>query len=198
MPRCREFAIDHVLDQALDAFWLKGYAATSMTDLLAAMQLSKSSFYECFGSKRAVLLAALERYSTRGLMETRQHLAGPGTAAELLAAWLSHGIDPRTHRPSERCGCLIINIAVELAPHDEEIEAAVRRHLDSLTALLSETVMRGQTDGSLAANLALAPTADLLLNLVAGLQVLAKGGMEASRLAAIVDAHLDCLRQCVD
>ena len=194
MPRCREFAIDQVLDQALDAFWLKGYTATSMTDLLAAMQLSKSSFYECFGSKRAVLLAALKRYSARALAETRSHFAGAGPAAPLLAAWLMHGIDPQTHRPSERCGCLIINIAVELAPHDGEIEAAVRHHLDSLTALLSETVMRGQADGSLAAHRAPAPTADLLLNLVAGLQVLAKGGVEISRLTAIVDAHLECLR----
>jgi TetR/AcrR family transcriptional repressor of nem operon len=45
MPRNREFDIDLALDHALNAFWLKGYAATSMTDLMAAMGLSKSSFF---------------------------------------------------------------------------------------------------------------------------------------------------------
>jgi TetR/AcrR family transcriptional repressor of nem operon len=190
MPRCREFEIDEVLDQALDAFWLKGYAATSMADLLAAMGLSKSSFYECFGSKRAVLLAALQRYSTRGTQEIRAHFNVDGSAAALLAKWLGHSIDPAAHRPGERCGCLIINIAVELAPHDAEIETAVRRHLDGLAAFLAEIVRRGQADGSLASRQDPARTADGLLNLIAGLQVLAKGGIETDRLAAIIDNHL--------
>ncbi len=193
MPRCREFDIDQVLDQALNAFWLKGYAATSMADLLAAMQLSKSSFYECFGSKRAVLLAALQRYSTRGTTEIRDHFGAPGPVAPLLATWLRQSIDPATHRPGERCGCLIINIAVELAPHDAEIETAVRGYLDALAAFLAEIVARGRADGSMAANLDPVAAGDRLLNLIAGLQVLAKGGIEPARLAAVVDAHLDSL-----
>lgn len=193
MSRCREFDIDQVLDRALDAFWLKGYAATSMTDLLAAMALSKSSFYECFGSKRAVLLAALSRYSARQLAETRGHFAGPGPVAARLAAWIGNDVDPGKHRPGERCGCLIVNIAVELAPHDAEIEAGVRHHLDELAAFLAETVARGQADGSLSPAFDPARTADALLGLVAGLQVLAKGGFTSDRLAALADTQLDCL-----
>jgi len=196
MSRCREFDIDQVLDRALDAFWLKGYAATSMTDLLAAMALSKSSFYECFGSKREVLLAALRRYSARELAEARRHFGGAESTAPvapLLAAWVGHGVAPAKHRPGERCGCLIVNIAVELAPHDAEIEAGVRRHLDELTAFLAETVARGQADGSLSPAFDPARTADALLGLVAGLQVLAKGGFASARLAALADTQLDCL-----
>lgn len=193
MARCREFDIDVALDQALNAFWLKGYAATSMTDLLAAMGLSKSSFYECFGSKRAVLLAALNRYSARELAETRCHFSADAPAAPLLAAWLNHAIDPAAHRPGERCGCLIVNIAVELAPHDPEIEEGVRRHIDAVAALLAEAVARAQLEGAIAPARNPAQTADTLLNLIAGLQVLAKGGMETARLAAIIDAQLDCL-----
>lgn len=193
MARSREFDIDQVLDQALDAFWLKGYAATSMTDLLSAMHLSKSSFYECFGSKRDVLLAALKRYSTRVLTETRSHFSATGPVAPLLYAWLGYSIDPEAHRPGQRCGCLIVNIAVELAPHDAEISNGVRTHLDALVAFLATILARGQADGSISASLDPLPAADQLLNLIAGLQVLAKGGVETARLGAIVDAHLDCL-----
>ncbi|MGE5385862.1 MAG: TetR/AcrR family transcriptional regulator [Betaproteobacteria bacterium] len=194
MPRCREYDIDHVLDQALNAFWLKGYAATSMADLLKAMALSKSSFYECFGSKRAVLLAAIERYSARGGSDLRSHFGAAGRIAPLLAAWLHQSIDPAAHRPGERCGCLIINIAVELAPHDPEIETAVRKHLDGLATFLAEAVKRGQADGSMAAGIDPAAAADRLLNLIAGLQVLAKGGIERSRLASVIDACLETLQ----
>lgn len=193
MPRCREFDIDHALDQALNAFWLKGYEATSMADLMSAMGLSKSSFYECFGSKREALLAALSRYSTRVLAETRRHFSADGPVAPLLAAWVRHSIDPAACRPSQRCGCLIVNVAVELAPHDREIEDAVRRHLDRLAAFLAEIIQRGNADGSIPCGFEPAHSADLLLNLIAGIQVLAKGGVETHRLAAIIDVQLDCL-----
>lgn len=193
MSRCRQFDIDEALDQALNAFWLTGYAATSMSDLLAAMGLSKSSFYECFGSKREVLLAALNRYSARELAQTRAHFSAPGPVAPLLVTWLAHSIDPQAHRPNERCGCLIVNIAVELAPHDAEIETGVGNHIDAIAAFLAEVLRRGQIQGSLAATLDPARTADALLNLIAGLQVLAKSGMSGTRLAAVVEAHLDCL-----
>ncbi|BBP02846.1 TetR family transcriptional regulator [Sulfuriferula plumbiphila] len=193
MPRCREFDIDQALDQALNAFWLKGYAATSMTDLMAAMGLSKSSFYECFGSKREALLAALSRYSARELAETRRHFSAAGPVAALLAAWVRHSIDPAACRPSQRCGCLIVNVAVELAPHDGEIEDAVRRHLDMLAAFLAAAIQRGHADGSIPTRFEPAHGADMLLNLIAGIQVLAKSGVETHRLAAIIDVQLDCL-----
>lgn len=193
MSRCREFDIDDALDQALNAFWDKGYSATTMTNLMAAMGLSKSSFYECFGSKRAALLAALSRYSARELTEARRQFSAGGPVAPRLAAWVRHSIDPAACRPNQRCGCLIVNIAVELAPHDREIEDAVRRHLDMLAAFLAEAIQQGQEDGSISSGFEPAHSADMLLNLIGGIQVLAKGGMETHRLAAIIEVQLHCL-----
>ena len=88
---------------------------------------------------------------------------------------------------------MIVNVAVELAPHDGEIEEAVRHHLDKLAAFLADTIQRGYADGSIPTRFEPAQSADMLLNLVAGLQVMAKGGVETHRLAAIVDAQMDCL-----
>ena len=45
MARPPAFERQAVLEQAMQVFWTKGYAATSVADLTAAMNLSKSSFY---------------------------------------------------------------------------------------------------------------------------------------------------------
>ncbi|HEX9701827.1 MAG TPA: TetR/AcrR family transcriptional regulator, partial [Rhodospirillales bacterium] len=62
MPRPREFETSEALNQAMQVFWTKGYEATSLADLIGAMNLSKSSFYDTFGSKHEVFLAAIEHY----------------------------------------------------------------------------------------------------------------------------------------
>jgi len=62
MPRPKEFNPDDALDHAMHVFWHKGYEATSMEDLLAAMHLNRGSLYDTFGDKRQLFLKALDRY----------------------------------------------------------------------------------------------------------------------------------------
>ncbi len=65
MARPREFDIDIALDRAMEAFWEKGYEATSLDDLCEVTGLSRSSLYATFGSKRKLLLRSVDRYVDR-------------------------------------------------------------------------------------------------------------------------------------
>lgn len=58
-----EYDIDTALDAAMHLFWEQGYEATSMSDLLRAMGLSKSSLYHRFGGKKELFLQCMARYS---------------------------------------------------------------------------------------------------------------------------------------
>ena len=62
MGRPREFNAEQALEQAMEVFWARGYEATSLQDLIGAMEISKSSFYEAFGSKRELFLSAIGHY----------------------------------------------------------------------------------------------------------------------------------------
>lgn len=52
MPWEKAFDTDKVLERAAEVFSIKGYEATSIADLLRAMELNKGSLYNSFGSKR--------------------------------------------------------------------------------------------------------------------------------------------------
>ncbi len=61
-----QFDPEQVLDAAMQVFWASGYDATSLQDLLQAMRLSKSSFYQTFGSKQQLFERCLRRcYAVR-------------------------------------------------------------------------------------------------------------------------------------
>jgi TetR/AcrR family transcriptional repressor of nem operon len=53
---------DRLIHSALFLFWERGYAGTSMSDLLAHAAVNSGSFYHFFESKEALLKAVLEEY----------------------------------------------------------------------------------------------------------------------------------------
>jgi TetR/AcrR family transcriptional repressor of nem operon len=62
MPRTQEFEPEAALHHAMELFWCNGYEATSMRDLLEGMGIGRGSFYDTYGDKRSLFLAALDRF----------------------------------------------------------------------------------------------------------------------------------------
>ena len=59
-PKC--FDPEAALEKAMMLFWDRGYEATSMDDLSAAMGISPSSIYATYGDKEKLFQAAVDRY----------------------------------------------------------------------------------------------------------------------------------------
>lgn len=64
MARPREFDESLAIDAAAEVFRRRGYAATSIEQLVEATGVHRGSLYATFGSKRGLFLRALERATT--------------------------------------------------------------------------------------------------------------------------------------
>ena len=51
-----------IIHAAMELFWLKGYASTSIADILSPSQVNSGSLYYFFPGKQDVLIAVLEAY----------------------------------------------------------------------------------------------------------------------------------------
>ena len=65
--RPKAFDETEVIERAMDVFWLKGYEATGLTELLECMGISRQSLYDTFGNKRGLFLRVIDHYRSTQL-----------------------------------------------------------------------------------------------------------------------------------
>ncbi len=191
MARPREFDADAALGSAMQAFWARGYRATSIDDLCAATGLSRSSLYAAYGGKRALLHLALERYEQDALRRIRAVLAQPLPVREAIAAFIDGQIERIVAGPG-RAGCFIGNCAAELSG-DRATAARVRRSLASIEAAFSEGLARARVNGEIAADADIASLARFLVSGIQGLRLVGKANPDRVVLGDIASVMLRCL-----
>lgn len=191
MPRPRDFDETATLDAATERFWLHGYAATSVRALGDAMGLGPASLYNAFGDKHALFTRCLDRYldSTMRARNVRLEATRPPRAA--IEAFLTEIV--ARSLGDDRRGCLLVNTALELGPHDAAVAATVAARLAELEGFFLRAVRTGQADGSIAAGRPARDLARLLLTTVLGLRVLARVRPDAATLKGAVRASLALL-----
>lgn len=88
MARLREFDKEKALDAAMQLFWEKGYAATSLSDLTAKMEIQRPSLYAAFGDKEGLFEAALRRYTNIHAASIRTKLQKEQSVKEAIRIFL--------------------------------------------------------------------------------------------------------------
>ena len=141
------------------------------------MGLSRSSFYACFGSKHALLMAAVQLYADdrfASLTECVATYANPHNAVRAMLAVIAD-VDGGTR------GCLFVNTVTELAPGDAELVALAQAHTARVGALMVATLHRlGCAEGEAAERVG------ALLALVMGITTLRKTGVPPSQLTDLL------------
>ncbi len=132
MPRPKSFDVDDVLDRAVDLFWVNGYAATSMEDLVNHLGINRGSLYSTFGSKQQLYELALERYLSSGRERFAAMVTDPAVPLRAAITRLLYSSAERTdHR-----GCLLVNTTMERNATDERCLDLTSTGFDELRAIL--------------------------------------------------------------
>lgn len=185
MARPREFDETEVLDAAIGCFWSRGYEATSVRDLAGAMGITGASLYNAFGDKRALYRRALDHYVERGFRERARRLEAQLPPRQAIDAFFDEIVELSLADPHRR-GCLIVNSALELAPHDPEFQAVLADVLRDMEAFFRRCVEAGQQAGTVVATLPAVDLARMLLGVLLGLRVLARSRPERELLVGLV------------
>jgi TetR/AcrR family transcriptional repressor of nem operon len=192
MARPKEFDTTEALDLAVEVFWEHGYEATSMTDLLSAMRISRQSCYDTFGPKHDLFLQALERFVDTRVSEALGPLASPEASLADLRVHLEQMA--RTLSGPAGCrACMVANSAMELAPHDPEVAAIVERTHLRVEQALFLMLRNARTAGDLEASAKPRRLARFLAATMQGMLVRAKSGASAAELRDIAKATIEAL-----
>ncbi|QIW19792.1 TetR/AcrR family transcriptional regulator [Bacillus thuringiensis] len=179
MARLREFDEEKALDAAMQLFWEKGYAATSLSELTAKMEIQKPSLYSAFGDKESLFEAALRRYTNLHAANIRTKLQKEQSVKGAIRTFFENMVEEEYKKTFSK-GCFCINTMVELAPHNEKFEVLTREHQMYLAVIFQELITKGIQSGELQSDLNAKALAQTLVTSLIGLTVLMKSRPERS------------------
>src|SRR3954468_21721470 len=180
---------DRLIQSALFLFWERGFAGTSMSELLAHANVNSGSFYHFFESKEGLLKAVLEEYLA-------------GLQPQIVAPALRQTSDPierifsilggyRERILATNCqyGCPLGRLALEIDPENRPAHALISKNFQGWISAIRECLNE--------AKLRLRPDVDLDA-LATYVLVTMEGGVMLSRSfgsAQPFDQATDQLRQ---
>ncbi|AOM80574.1 TetR family transcriptional regulator [Pedobacter steynii] len=136
-----------ILLKAQSVFWTKGYTATSLEDLLKAMDIGSGSFYNAFkgGKKELFRKALLQRRAA--FNQFKAELKKNESPIELIKDFFRSiaESDSLVHLQ----GCIIVNTVVEMTFVDEELEKESVAILMEVEKMFTAEIEKAQKKGTL-------------------------------------------------
>lgn len=187
MPRPREFDEAGVVAAVRQEFWDKGYAATSLDDLMRASGLGKGSLYGAFGDKRSLFLRVLRDYDETNDRMLRERLAEAKRGVDFVRDFVR---GPGCDATGARRGCLLANTTAELAMSMPDVAAEARRSYEATTRVLTDALDRAQREGDVDPDADAEELARAVLAAQLGIVALGRTGMDLDELATAADCAL--------
>jgi|SRR5579871_4306608 len=185
-PRGRPRSFDETaaLEKATQVFWLKGYDAVTIDDLVAGMGVGRPSLYAVFGDKRTIFLRVLKAYAERKGAAAAKALLSPESLRDSIAGFLRHAVESATEKGAAR-GCLMMCVAPVV--DDDEVRQFLQKAAAGGAALVERRFRDGITAGEIPSDFPVAARAIEVTDLARGLTMRAQIG--TARKTLLKDAE---------
>lgn len=185
MARHLEFDRTEVVARAVDAFWQVGYDALPALEIAEAMGVAKSSLYNTFGSKRNLFIESVDHYA-----DSQRSKVAAGSKSENVVVLLRQMLLEVVSDNNAGRGCLLVNTAAEFGARDGEVRQHVKAGFDGMRDAFATLIRAGQGAGHINPGVNPQQYAVILVTGIAGLRVLAKGGLSDVDLHPVIENTL--------
>lgn len=173
----------------MQAFWERGFEATSIAELTGAMGIGAPSLYAAFGDKKALFREVVEAYQrTHGAFALRA-LAEEPTARQGVARLLREAAAEYTDARHPR-GCLVISAATNCSPDSADIEDMLRRQRNANVREIERRIRADVKAGELPPDTDPKALATFTAAVLQGMSQQARDGATRAQLEAVAQAAM--------
>jgi len=192
MGRPSGFNREEALEAVMHRLWRDGYEASSVKALSEMLGITRSSFYNAFGTREALFEEALALYFSQTPDRPLATATPDMSVKRLLTSVFRAACRSRAEDPESR-GCMAVNCISELCNAHEAlgpiIEKAVLGSLARIETILGWGVKAGELDSKLDTR----ATALAVQNLMIGISVMSKVVRKEKDLVLTADTTLAAL-----
>ncbi|MFW8635460.1 TetR/AcrR family transcriptional regulator [Cribrihabitans pelagius] len=170
-------------------FWERGYEATSMADLSAAMGLNPPSIYAAFGNKQALFERCAAHYAQSVAAYAPLALDEEATAARALRRYVSEAIEAFSTKERPK-GCFLVSAATNCGKGSTGAQDLLAGYRQASEAMVAGRIRRGIEDGDMPAATDPNLLAKYLSVLIQGLAAQARDGATTDVLHSVAELAL--------
>lgn len=187
MVGTRKFNEEDVLEHAIDVFWSKGYAATTMLDLAKETGVQRGSLYNAYQNKNTLFLKAFTHFTQQYLSFVESELQARNVKKAFTHFF--KGMSERLTADKDIKGCFSTRTIMEAAQQCPEINKGLVYFLDGLEAVIAKRLKQAIQEKQFSGNAV--ATARYLVALTRGIAVIERVYNDKKRMTQIYETALD-------
>ncbi len=193
--RPRQYDEELALGAAGQVFWTKGFSATSLDDLSAAMDMNRPSIYRAFGDKEAIYRKALTQFCRGMEAAFAATMLAEDDVRKALTRFYRAAVATYTAGDQPR-GCMVMSTAVAAATSHPEVQADLLAIIRDLDKKMAARLQRAIADGQLPSSFDARGRAAIAQSLLHSLSLRARAGETQSRLRRLIRDGVEMVLCC--